>query len=125
MNLPEHRIMQQHRIIARRYLRTAGFLIEHGFCTEAGEITWGALVHALNALARKRHRRNLGNNRARREFMEYMVGVGALKESDMDAFFSIGLSLHSHFYHPHMNDDALASDLGVARALTERLLAAA
>lgn len=111
-----------HRAMARRYLRTSQMLRERDALIEAGEIIWGALVHALNAMAHSRQRRHRSNNRSRREFLQAMIDANALDESDMLAFMTSGLALHERFYRARLEDAALASDLNVARALVERLL---
>ena len=84
-------------VAALRYMQSAATIAEQGLYAEAGEIMWGALVNALNALARMRLNRDMGTNGARRQFMKDMIEAGALTQSDLNSFFANGVSMHSHF----------------------------
>lgn len=110
---------------ARRYLESSARIAAIGCHIEAGEVMWGALTNALNALSRKRRNRDLGSNGARVQFIRDMIDERVLLKGDMHFFYGVGAGLHKRFYTPPARDDDYADDLADIRALVERLLAAA
>lgn len=101
----------------------ADFLIDQGYYTGAGEMLWGALACALDALSRKRYGHDLGTNRARLDFIDDMGNMGHMLADDVFLFRSNAVALHSHFYKPWMPYDKLMRDIFVVRSFIERILA--
>lgn len=113
-----------HRSRAQRYSRSSEMLRRQGLLLEGGEIAWGGLIHALNAMAHKHHRRHRATNFKRQEFLMDMARLGVLDGSAVNDFGSVGLALHERFYRAEREDPALSLDIVAAQNLIERLLAA-
>lgn len=112
-----------HRDLARRYSRSSEMLRERGLSLEAGEMAWGSLVQAIDAMAHRHHRRHCGTNRRRRDFIRDMMRSGALHFSALGIFVSCGVELHGAFYGAKIDDETLAGDLSAVESLIDKLLA--
>lgn len=91
-----NRLRRERRLAARRHLRLADFLIDQGYYAGAGEMLWGALACALDALSRKHYGHDLGTNHARLDFIDDMGKTGRMLADDAFLFRNNAVALHSH-----------------------------
>lgn len=90
----------------------------------AGELVWGATIHALNAIAH-RERRNPRHLRQRRDLENLITQVApdaATQTVWMNGLRAAQRRLHNHFYTGQLADADLASWINSGIGLVRRLL---
>ena len=115
-------IVEEHKDTARKFLQDAEREFAAGENLQASEKMWGAVAHAIMAVAQDRGwpfgRHRLLIDAARRivdeqddEFLHAAVGVAQL--------------FHSNFYHDHIEDADLEPNADVVRRFVDKMLALA
>lgn len=67
-------------------MRLSRELRDRNLLSESGEMLWGPMINALDAIAHRRHGRHLGNNAERLRLLADMIRLGRIASSDIDAF---------------------------------------
>ena len=114
-----------HIAAARGFMETGVRLREWGDNRAAGEVIYGGVAEAINALAH-----DLGMKRARSvarrtRILGAFINRGKLVKSDNLLFHSNAMALHNHFYRGHLSSEDERRCLNGASALAMRLIALA
>ena len=90
----------------------------------AGELVWGAAVHALSAVEAhptERHRQP----RTRNQFLRIIEDIGDGYQYHEDLVVGLGVTqrkLHDHFYTGRFSDEELAESISKGTAFVRQLL---
>ena len=116
---------EEHAAISKMLLGVAAPLAQNPrTALAAGELIWGAAVHAFSAVAghpSERHRQP----RTRKEFLRIIDGINDGHQSREDLITGLGVTqrrLHDHFYTGRFSDNQLADSIGKGTAFVNRLL---
>lgn len=103
-------------------MRLSHELRDRNLLSESGEMLWGAMINALDAISHRRYGRHLGNNAERRRLLADMIRLGRIESADIDAFAGAVRVLHDDFYHPNRDDRMMLTHIASARDLVMLLL---
>ena len=116
---------EQHAAISEMLLSVAAPLAQNPrTALAAGELIWGAAVHAFSAIEGhpgERHRQP----RTRKEFLRIIDGINNSQQSREDLIAGLAVTqrrLHDHFYTGRFSDAQLADSIGKGTAFVNRLL---
>lgn len=112
----------EHARIALDFLQEAEQEFAVGKMAKGAEMVWGAVAHALIAVA-IRQRRPYNSHGAMRNVARHLPNVPG--QSHWLTEFDVAEECHSHFYHGHLTDEILSDSLKRAHLFVVRLLAVA
>ena len=112
----------EHARAALELLDEAELEFSVGKMAKGAEMAWGAVAHALIAVALRRHR-PYNSHGAMKNIARELTNVPG--QSHWMTEFDVAEECHSHFYHGHLTDEKLFDSLQRAHVLVARLLAVA
>ena len=95
----------EHEQISRRFIRQAHEELAKGDLIQASDKTWGAVAHALKAIAQSRGWRHKGHDHLRA--IGHIIGK-EFNHADILLAFSVAEELHRNFYENQEDESKIA-----------------
>jgi hypothetical protein len=111
--------LQRYVIHSQQYLENALIALQHGEAGKAGELLWGSVAQALNAVAGYTNK----SVRTHRELKNFAIQLGRdLNDRTIENDFVVAESLHYNFYVVEREPQDIEIIVPVVQELVSKLL---